>query len=138
MTRTIRFLTAVLALALVAGCADDDDPLIIDTDQDHVFTYVPSSGTPTINSINVAGSFNDWDAAAQAMTEQTDGSWTATVTLSPGTYQYKYVFNGDQWASNMCDDATWGNPGFSNKVDPDVTECVDDGFGGQNAVLVIE
>ncbi len=124
----------LLLTILAAGCGEGGtDPI----DDRHVFRYVPPAGAPQINSISVAGSFNDWNTEARPMTRQADGTWEARVQLSPGSYQYKYVFNGDQWAQNMCNDPTWGNPAFGGKVDPSVTNCTDDGFGGQNAVLVI-
>jgi hypothetical protein len=34
---------------------------------------------------------------AQAMTNGSDGVWTTTVSLSPGTYGYKFLVNGTDW-----------------------------------------
>ena len=31
------------------------------------------------------------------MTKQSDGTWTITVSLSPGTYGYKFLVNGSDW-----------------------------------------
>ena len=130
---------AFAAVALLAACGDDDvsvDP----TPQpvQHTFTYVKPAGAPAVTSVNLAGSFNNWSTSAQAMTQQTDGSWKATIPLMPGTYQYKFVMNGSQWPNNMCNDPTWGNPNNGGKVDATVTTCADDSNGGQNAVLTIQ
>jgi cyclomaltodextrinase / maltogenic alpha-amylase / neopullulanase len=57
------------------------------------------------------------------------------VNVPTGTHRYRFWFNGDLWAGNMCADPRWGNPP-GGKVDPQVTDCEDDGFGGQNAVLI--
>ena len=127
---------ALLAVVVVAACGDDDpaEPAA----NEHTFEYVPSAGTPAITSIVVRGTFNDWAGNAMAMTEQSDGTWEVTREFEPGTYFYKYVFNGEEWASDMCNDATWGNPANDNRVDPNVTVCVNDDHGGQNAQLVID
>jgi hypothetical protein len=96
----------------------------------HTFTYLPHAETPEIESIVVRGEFNGWSGNAMRMTEH-EGVWSVTTGLSSGRYQYKYVFNGEGWAGNMCADGTWGNPP-GGPVDPDVEEC-----DGENAVLVI-
>jgi hypothetical protein len=111
-----------------------------------LFQYVPSANTPAITSIAVAGSFgaegtdafwNPGNANFQ-MTRQANGRWELTRPLPAGNYEYKFVFNGDQWAQHMCNDATWGNPAHGGKVDPAVTQCNEDPFGGANAILVVQ
>lgn len=136
MKRVPRSVLAMLLLAAVAACGYDD-PVDAD-DGEYTFVYAPSSATPAITSISVRGSFNDWSGDVLAMDQQANGTWQVSRAFDPGTYQYKYFFNGEEWASNMCDDPTWGDPANDNKVDPDVTTCVDDGFGGQNGQLVID
>lgn len=42
----------------------------------------------------LAGSFNDWSPAAQAM-KLTDSGWIAHVKLKPGKYWYKFVVDGN-------------------------------------------
>jgi dienelactone hydrolase len=46
-------------------------------------------------SVGLAGEFNNWKA--QAMTKESDGVWIVTVSLSPGTYGYKFLVNGSDW-----------------------------------------
>ena len=138
MNRFGRSVVAILALAVVAGCGGDDEIVDPITAQDHTFVFEPHANNPDISSIVVRGSMNEWAGDDIALTLQANGNWSVTTELEPGEYQYKYVFNGDQWASNMCDDATWGNPDNDGKIDPNVVTCVDDGFGGQNATLVID
>ncbi len=58
------------------------------------------------SSVFVAGSFNHWDAAAKPLKERHgDGVFTGTCMLTPGTYEYKYVINGE-WTVDP------GNPNF--------------------------
>jgi hypothetical protein len=137
-------LVAVFALAIMTGCTEDEpfEPPVAEP-VDHTFIFEPHAETPAITSIGVAGGFeeeggdNFWNPGHNPMTENADGTWQITMKLDPGSYQYKYVFNGDQWPGNMCADATWGNPP-GGEIDPNVQECVDDGFGGANALLVID
>lgn len=132
-----RYLTALTMLAMLAACGSDTTEPPPENDK-QVFIYRKPPNAPAVTSVHVAGSFNEWNSSARALTRQADGSWRTELTLAPGTHQYKYVMNGDVWASNMCNDPMWGDPALGGKVDPNVTTCVEDGFGGQNAVLVVQ
>lgn len=133
-------MVALLSLAVLAGCTEDDPFVPPETGPvEHTFTYVAHAETPTFAAVDVRGSFNNWGgdgSEAYPMTQQTDGSWAVTVELDPATYEYKYTFDGN-WAAHMCEDPTYGNPP-GGKVDPAVVECNEDGFGGANGILVIE
>ena len=50
---------------------------------------------PDAQSVALAGEFNQWHA--QAMSKQSDGTWTITVSLSPGLHAYKFLVNGTDW-----------------------------------------
>jgi hypothetical protein len=116
----------------VAECAGENGVIFVDPAglAAHTFSYVPHAETPEVESIVVRGSFNGWSGNAMRMTEH-GGTWSVTTGLASGRYEYKYVFNGEGWAGNMCGDGTWGNPP-GGKVDPNVAECA-----GENAVLEI-
>ena len=125
-----RALALVIMLAVVAGLF-----LTVHASQTETlgtvsvtFTYVPVSGEK-VTSVSLRGSFNNW--GEWPMKRQPDGSWSITVQLAPGTYQYKYYING-KWPHDM---ATGHN---GKPVDPKADKYVDDGFGGQNAVRVIK
>ena len=94
------------------------------------FRYTPPPGLE-VHSVSLRGSFNNWGETP--MKKQPDGSWAVTLDLDPGEYAYKFFIN-KQWPHDMCDDPTFGNP----MVDPQADGCSDDGFGGQNAVRVVE
>lgn len=129
-------LAGVVMLAIGAGCGEGTTTPAENQNQ-HTFTYVRPSGAAQVTSVHLAGSFNDWSTTARPMTQQADGSWRVTVALAAGTHQYKYVMNGNTWVQNMCNDSSWGDPANGGKVDPNVATCAPDGFGGQNAVLVV-
>ncbi len=44
----------------------------------------------------LSGEFNGWSPEATPMKRHQDGHWEATVDLSPGRYQYKFIVDG-QW-----------------------------------------
>ena len=82
-----------------------------------VFTYAGIART----SVALCGDFNSWAPAADAMTQQADGTWTITRKLAPGTYGYKFLVDGASWKQDG------GNP-----------EGKDDGFGGKNSVVTVK
>ncbi|MER3536242.1 MAG: alpha-amylase [Thermus sp.] len=92
------------------------------------FRYTPPPGLE-VNSVSLRGSFNGWGETPMA---KQDGSWAVTLDLEPGEYTYKFFING-RWPKDMCDDPVFGKP----MVDPSAQGCVDDGFGGRNAVILV-
>ncbi|MCB1184711.1 glycogen-binding domain-containing protein, partial [bacterium] len=74
---------------------------------------------PGAAAVYLAGEFNNWSDSADPMSGQ-DGVWTLTRDLAPGTYQYKFVVDGN-WVPDANNGAT-----------------ADDGFGGQNSVLTVK
>ncbi len=73
------------------------------------------------HSVTVAGDFNQWDPDATPMTWKAPGLWSVQVTFDrPDWYSYKFVINGRQWV-----------------VDPENLNREPDGYGGENARVVI-
>jgi hypothetical protein len=138
----IRSVMPVLALAVVVGCGEDfpfePPPYQVEPPPEytgpiaHTFTYLPHEEGPEIESIVVRGTFNGWSGNAMRMTLNAFGEWSVTASLEQGTHDYKYVFNGENWADNMCASDTWGNPP-GGRIDPSVEEC----RGGGDGVLVV-
>lgn len=75
----------VLILFLVHwACLSGQVTLVID--------QVPAYYTPLNGVVYVAGDFNNWDAAGQALTQQANGTYTTVVNATPGsTIAYKYT-----------------------------------------------
>jgi len=92
------------------------------------FTYVPLEDEEVV-SVSLRGSFNSW--GEWPMEKQPDGTWSITVDLEPGEYQYKFYING-KWPQDMSI-ARDGGP-----VDPNAVGYINDGFGGQNAICRIK
>jgi hypothetical protein len=51
---------------------------------------------PDAQRVELLGEFNQWKA--QPMKKESDGSWTLTISIPPGTYGYKFLVNGSEWA----------------------------------------
>ena len=76
---------------------------------------------PDASRVYVVGDFNNWSVHADPMTDKNgDGQWTLLYTLSPGSYEYKFVINGSKWIP-----------------DPHNPQTVPDGFDGVNSVVRI-
>lgn len=106
-------LAAAAALALLLGrspAADGPAPVTVR------FVLV----APDAHRVTVAGTFNQWDAAATPLVRSgTSGVWTATLSLPAGEHQYAFVVDGARWVP-----------------DPNAP-AVDDGFGRRNSVLAL-
>ncbi len=145
MLRTLRFLSAIVLLPLLAGCAGGwrgGAPPAEWSDTPGAATAAAGpAGTAAVAnaggthatadgavfvwkgegaSVSVAGEFNAWSTSADALQKQADGTWRLAKKLAPGKYAYKFVVDGGNW-----------------KPDPTVTEGVDDGFGGKNSLVVV-
>jgi hypothetical protein len=75
---------------------------------------------PGARIVHVAGDFNGWDPARTPLEPAPGGTWTVTLPLKPGRYEYQFVVDGTEWIA-----------------DPLAPEQNDDGFGSQNAVLEV-
>jgi glycosidase len=85
---------------------------------DHSFVF---RADRKLNSVNVAGTFNNWNKDANPMSVDADGlTWRLTMPLSPGSHQYKFVLNGDNWIP-----------------DPQVKRNFTDASGNVNSLLLV-
>ena len=73
---------------------------------------------PRAKSVGVMGAFNDWDAARSPMERNDDGTWTITLRLVPGSYEYQFLADG----MRMTDPAA---------------PATDSEFGEANSVLTV-
>ena len=57
----------------------------------------------------IAGSFNDWHCSATPMINMGGGRWAKELQLAPGTYEYRFVVDGN-WVTDPRDRETVANP----------------------------
>lgn len=69
--------------------------------------------------VRVSGEFNDWSSAGIPLSAEAPGTWTATLRLAPGEYQYRFIVDGE-----------W-------RDDPEAPR-VQNGLGGTNCVLKVD
>ena len=74
---------------------------------------------PGAQAVFIAGSFNDWHPAVSPMLHLSDGTWAKELVLAPGSYEYRFIVDG-QWVD-----------------DPAATDYIPNPFGGMNAVLTV-
>ncbi len=62
------------------------------------------------NWVALVGSFNRWDTAVHHLTPTPDASWSITVTLVPGRYQYLFIVDGHSFNDPNDDgrECEWG------------------------------
>jgi 1,4-alpha-glucan branching enzyme len=67
--------------------------------------------------VKIAGDFTDWDKGAITMSKSgRNGEWTASVRLTPGDHQYRFIMDGSWY------------------TDPS-TEHVNNSLGSENSIL---
>lgn len=76
---------------------------------------------PAAESVAVVGDFNGWNGEKHLMVRQGKGPWRARLKLPAGIYQYGFIVNGRQWVS-----------------DPRAEKLLEDGFGRENSLLLID
>jgi 1,4-alpha-glucan branching enzyme len=69
------------------------------------------------SKVSLAGCFNNWDPSANKLADKKgDGTFTASVSLLPGDYQYKFVIDGTWHADPECPDWVQNEHGTLNSV----------------------
>jgi hypothetical protein len=75
---------------------------------------------PHASCVKIVGTFNNWNTSEESLMERKkDGTWSKSIYLSPGTYQYRFLVD-DVWAEDQSN-----------------SDQVDNSFGGKNSVIRI-
>ncbi len=74
---------------------------------------------PEAISVFLSGDFNQWSTSSHPLRKGRGGEWTIAVNLGPGTYQYRFIVDGE-----------WQN-------DPSSPECAANPFGTLNCVRTV-
>ncbi|MGQ9603873.1 MAG: AAA family ATPase [bacterium] len=75
---------------------------------------------PYATKVQLAGDFNSWQHPIELNDDDGDGIWITIARLDPGTYQYKFIVDGE-----------W-------KPDPTNRLTVDDAHGGLNSIVIVK
>ena len=85
---------------------------------EYKFIYFPDQNSDTVQTVSVAGDFNNWNQDKNMLRKTEDGSFSLSMNLNSGTYRYKSVINNKIWESDRLN-----------------SEKLPDGMGGYNSVL---
>lgn len=72
------------------------------------------------SKVFLAGSFNNWDPQATQLKPNGDSTYKASVRLTPGRHEYKFVVNG-RW-----------------QIDEQCKQWVPNSYGSLNSVIEVE
>ncbi|MDO9170668.1 MAG: glycogen-binding domain-containing protein [bacterium] len=108
-------LAAVLLLATLLSAAPPAAAAVKSVPVGVKFTHQ----APGAGAVNLAGSFNGWDAQRHPLTDEGGGVWSIVMALKPGKYEYKFVVDG-----------AW----FADAENPDSTP---DSYGGTNSAIQV-
>jgi len=75
---------------------------------------------PESQEVHLVGDFNNWDVIASPMKKDKKGKWKTILSLKPGRYEYRFLKDGN-----------WEN-------DPACSNCVQNEFGSQNCVRIVQ
>jgi 1,4-alpha-glucan branching enzyme len=67
-------------------------------------------------SVAVVGDFNDWDETADRMNLMPrNGVWRTKISVTPGgTYEFRYLLDGETWMNEEDADGYASNPYFED------------------------
>ena len=115
-----RYLAPLSAPATIEYCfgectADCPAP---PTTVDVTFQVDMSQYEGSFGGVFVNGNYNNWCGSCNPMTDNGDGTWSATLALEPGTIQYKFTVDG--WTAQEefsgGESCTVTDGGFTNRT----------------------
>lgn len=117
--------TVLTALALVLifvplghrNTPEAVSPLSSDAPVRVVFSYPESRA----HTVAVIGSFNGWQHPGYSMSRDAGGTWTVSIMVPRGRYEYAFIIDGTRIIS-----------------DPSSLLHRDDGFGNINSILMVD
>lgn len=62
---------------------------------------LPGDATRDVNSVNLAGEFNNWSTENTPMTRLKSGEFKVTLDLEPGReYRFRFLLDGVRWENH--------------------------------------
>lgn len=68
------------------------------------------------SQVFLTGSFNDWSPAKKQLKETAEGWYTGCLLLKPGSYEYKFIVDGEWRVDAGREEWTPNNYGSLNSV----------------------
>jgi 1,4-alpha-glucan branching enzyme len=76
------------------------------------FSYTDANA----QTVSLVGDFTDWERSAIPMKKGKNGTWKATVTLSPGAYEYRFLVDGEWQNDQECPNRRQNGFGAENCI----------------------
>lgn len=73
--------------------------------------FSPASGT-----VDLVGSFNEWKVGKTPLKRGKDGTWSVKLKLQPGTYEYKFVYDGKFYEPDPAREQVQGPFGTNTRL----------------------
>jgi len=71
---------------------------------------------PNASKVSLAGSFNNWSDKKTPLKKNTKKQWEKEVPLKPGSYEYKFVVDGNWINDPANDNLAWNDFGTQNSI----------------------
>jgi hypothetical protein len=95
----------LLPLFCFSSCEGCVDPIMVTLTVD-----MSNVDEVSANGVHVAGNFQGWNPGGTPLSDNGDGTWSATVPMEPGEIQFKFV-NGNSWGTDESVPAACNNNG---------------------------
>ena len=70
----------------------------------------------TARQVHLVGDFNGWNERKHPMVNDGDGLWKKNIVLAPGTYEYKFIVDGEWEKDPANQEVRFNTYGTSNSV----------------------
>jgi 1,4-alpha-glucan branching enzyme len=71
---------------------------------------------PGANEVILMADFNKWNKKIHAMKKDNNGTWTKTVIIPSGRYEYKYLVDGEWWNDPKNHEVCYNQHGSLNNI----------------------
>lgn len=136
LDRTLSVVKGDLARAAIGGFATGAADISVQAPNTSPVTLTYRD--PSARTVTVRGDFNDWREQATPMQRDASGTWTATVFLPSGVYEYMFFVNGADYRPDERNPLRRVNPydGFNSVVvvgNPKISPMI----SGRSAYFII-
>ena len=61
-----------------------------------------SLSAPQAQRVSIAGDFNQWNPSSHPLQQDTKGTWSMSLDLKPGKYEYRFLLDGEWQNDPNC------------------------------------
>ena len=72
--------------------------------------------SPNSERVDLVGSFNGWELGKHGLSRDESGVWSTQIRLAPGTYEYKYVYDGQYYEPDPAQEQVANAFGSANNL----------------------